>query len=399
MFGLLAAVLVLGATAAGTPASARSHHGHRGNAFTQRNLVSDIPGLAELTDSNVVNPWGIAFGLGANATPLWVNNNGASDPTQAIQLYKGATTATDPVVKVGLQVAASVPFGLVFNPTTDFKIDQGAGPTPARFLFTELLDPNALEGGITGWANQVIPPATTPPVTTTPTDARKAPSLPFGLALVPGRTGHDEHGRSRHDKGDRGNRLLVADGLTGTVDVYDAAFQPVTGPGLFVDPTIADVGFVPYNVAFLKNRVYVAYADANGGPGGAISVFKADGRFQKRLATNGAVGTLQGPWGMAIAPEHWGKFGGRLLVGNVGDGTINVFGRRSGQFKGTVSDASGAPLVNSGLWGIAFGNGVIGTPRTLVFAAGIGNEVNDVTHEYEHGLIGLISPVRAKHHH
>jgi uncharacterized protein (TIGR03118 family) len=143
---------------------------------------------------------------------------------------------------------------------------------------------------------------------------------------------------------------------------------------------------------FLKKRVYVAYADANGGPGGAVCVFKANGKFKKRLTTNHEVGTLQGPWGMAIAPKHWGKFGGRLLVGNVGDGTINVFNRRNGHFKGTLKDASGAPLVNAGLWGIAFGNGVIGTPNSLIFAAGIGNTPGDLENEYLHGLIGLIEP-------
>jgi len=30
-------------------------------SFFQTNLVSDIPGLANNTDSNLVNPWGIAF--------------------------------------------------------------------------------------------------------------------------------------------------------------------------------------------------------------------------------------------------------------------------------------------------------------------------------------------------
>ena len=114
-----------------------------------------------------------------------------------------------------------------------------------------------------------------PAATTTSTDARKVPSLPFGLALVPG-------------KGDRGNRLLVADGLTGTVDVYDANFQKVDDPSLFVDPKIAKTGYLPYNVAFLKDRVYVVLRDPDPAiPGGAISVFKANGKFKKRLVTNG----------------------------------------------------------------------------------------------------------------
>jgi uncharacterized protein (TIGR03118 family) len=368
-----ATVLVIGATA-GSPASA--HHGHDGddNAFTQRDLVSDIPGRAELLDPVVKNPWGIAFGPVATPTPLWVNNQFSPDPTKAITLYSGARTPTDPVVKVPLEVGASSPFGMVFNPTSDFKITQAGVLTPARFIFTELFDAGgAPEGRITGWSNVPAPAATT-----TSTDARKVPSLPFGLALVPG-------------KGDRGNRLLVADGLTGTVDVYDANYQRVDDPSLFVDPKAAKQGLLPYNVTFLKDRVYVAYARLNpagpSDPGGAVSVFKANGKFKKRLVTDGK---LFAPWGMAIAPKHWGKFGGRLLVGNVDDGLIHAYGRRSGKFKGTLKDASGEPLVNPGLWGIAFGNGVIGTPNSLIFAAGIGDEVNE--HVYEHGLVGLIEP-------
>jgi uncharacterized protein (TIGR03118 family) len=375
-----ATVLVIGGTA-GSPATAR--HGDDGNGFTQRNLVSDVPGLAELDDPDVKNPWGIAFGPVGNATPLWVNNNFAPDPTQAIQLYAGATSPTTPIQKIGLHVTGSSPFGLVFNPTTDFKITQAGVLTPARFIFTEAFEGpgGAPEGRITGWSNVPAPAATT-----TSTDARKFPSLPFGLALVPG-------------KGDRGNRLLVADagGFAGGesgVDVYDAQFHKVTTPGLFVDPKAADEGLTPYNVASLKGRVYVSYVGDAGG--GAISLFKANGKFKKRLVTNGPDGTLQSPWGMAIAPKRWGKFGGRLLVGNVDNGKINAFGARSGKFKGTLKDASGAPLVNAGLWGIAFGNGVIGTPNSLIFAAGIGNEVDDIAHTYEHGLIGLIEPTGKK---
>lgn len=40
--------------------------------------------------------------------------------------------------------------------------------------------------------------------------------------------------------------------------------------------------------------------------------------------------------------------------------------------------------LNSGLWGLVFGNGLTGTPRDLLFAEGIDN--------YSHGLFGLIRP-------
>src|ERR1041385_9164887 len=31
------------------------------NAYLQRNLVSDLPGMADHLDPNLLNPWGIAF--------------------------------------------------------------------------------------------------------------------------------------------------------------------------------------------------------------------------------------------------------------------------------------------------------------------------------------------------
>jgi hypothetical protein len=129
----------------------------------------------------------------------------------------------------------------------------------------------------------------------------------------------------------------------------------------------------------------------NGDPGGAVSVFTPGGRFIKRLVSGAP---LNGPWGLAIAPKHWGDFGGALLVGNVDSGMINAFNPRTGRLLGTLSDAGGQPLVNPGLWGLAFGNGTIGTRQTLLFAAGIGEAAGGFgEHIYEHGLVGLIEQV------
>src|SRR4051812_11099521 len=130
---LASSSLVLGVVAsqAGSPAVAHSRHHH--DAFMQRNLVSDIPGLAELDDADLKNPWGIAFG---EETPLWVNNAG-DDAGQAhkIQLFSGATRPDDPVVKLGLEVNATSPTAMVFNDDPSaFLIDQGQGPVAARFM-------------------------------------------------------------------------------------------------------------------------------------------------------------------------------------------------------------------------------------------------------------------------
>src|SRR5690348_8587767 len=115
---------------AASTATASAHHGDR-LAFRQVNLVSDLPGRAQLLDKEVRNPWGIALGP---TTPLWVNNqfNPASDCNcipapedllTKITLYQGAN-GTDPISKVPLEVTASSPTGMVFNPTSDFVINQ-----------------------------------------------------------------------------------------------------------------------------------------------------------------------------------------------------------------------------------------------------------------------------------
>ncbi|MDX6300467.1 MAG: hypothetical protein QOF53_1681 [Nocardioidaceae bacterium] len=378
---------VLGAQAGSAAATHARHHSH--HAFKQVNLVSDIPGRAQLLDPEVKNPWGIAFGP---STPLWVNNNfnpalanlcdtcipKPADLLTKITLYAGANGKT-PITKVPLEVTASSPTGIVFNASNSFKINQhnGNGRVAARFMFNEVYlnaAGDAPEGRVTGWAPNTDP-TKAPPLSTTSTRARQPGDFPTGLALVPATV-------------PRGPRLLVAGTADGRIHVYNSHFKETTRPGQFVDRRAVKSGEIPYNVMYLKGRVYVTYA---GDRTSALTVFGVNGRWHKRLVTNGK---LVGPWGMAIAPRHWGRFGGALLVGNVGDGKINAFNRHSGRFEGTLKNARGKAIANPGLWGIAFGNGVIGTPRTLIFAAGIGSAPGGLGDDgYEHGLVGRIKPV------
>jgi uncharacterized protein (TIGR03118 family) len=377
-------VTMAATTTGGASAAAKAKGGSDTRMFRQVNLVSDIPGLAMLTDPDVKNPWGIAFGPKKTPTPLWVNNqfNPASgsglpeDQLTNITLYAGAN-GVNPISKVGLEVQASSPTGIVFNPTSDFVINQGGTDTPARFLFNEIFVNDAgtaPESRITGWSNL---PAPAP--TTTSTDARMDGQFSTGLALVPRHNGVPAH-------------LLAVNGFTGdpVVHVFNTHFADVTQPGAFMDPTVASEGMTPYNVMFLKGKVYVTYFTGPGQGGGAISVFNRRGMFLKRLVTGDP---LNAPWGMAISPKGWNGFGRALIVGNVDNGMIHAFGLKTGRLRGTLKDAHGNPFVNVGLWGIAFGNGLIGTPRSLLFAAGIGVQPDSFDEIYEHGLVGLIEPL------
>jgi uncharacterized protein (TIGR03118 family) len=93
-------------------------------------------------------------------------------------------------------------------------------------------------------------------------------------------------------------------------------------------------------------------------------------------------GPLNAPWGIALAPKHFGRASGDLLIGNFGDGRINAFQPHSGHFKGALR-AHGRKLKIDGLWALEFGNGVIGNRNTLLFTAGPDDE--------SHGLFGALT--------
>jgi uncharacterized protein (TIGR03118 family) len=335
---LLAAISALVLALAG-PAAA--HGGGKGaNVYKTRNLVSDIDGVARITDPNLVNPWGLSFGP---ATPAWVADNGKDVST----LYSGGVRKSIPMT---LQLVVGVPggpTGTVFNGTSGFKLNG----QPAKFLFDT--EGGQLLAWNSGTAAQVV--ATTP-------DA-----IYKGLAIA-------------------GNLLYAANFHAGTIDVFNDAFAPTTVPGGFTDPNLPK-GFAPFNVQEIAGRIVVAYAkqdakaeDEEAGPGlGFVDVFDTSGHLIRRLISNGA---LNAPWGLALAPRHFGPFSGDLLVGNFGDGAINAYNPRTGAFDGTLMNKDGNKILINGLWALRFGNGVIGTPQTLLFTAGIGDE--------DHGLFGEI---------
>jgi uncharacterized protein (TIGR03118 family) len=340
---VLAALSALALVVAG-PASA--HGGGKGaDVYKKRNLVSDIDGVARITDANLVNPWGLAFGP---ATPAWVSDNG----TDVSTLYSGGVRKSIPVtLPLVVGIPGGAPTGVVFNATGGFKVN-GA---PAHFIF------DSEAGTITAWNAGAL----------AVTEATTPGAVYKGLAIA--------------NKGGA-TMLYAANFHTGKIDVFNDAFAPVTVPGGFVDPNLP-AGFAPFNVQEIAGRLVVAFAqqdadaeDEVAGAGlGFVDVFDTSGHLLRRLVSQGA---LNAPWGLAVAPRHFGPFSGDLLVGNFGDGAINAYDPRTGAFRGTLANKDGNPIKINGLWALRFGNGVIGTPQTLLFTAGIGDE--------DHGLFGEI---------
>ena len=188
-----------------------------------------------------------------------------------------------------------------------------------------------------------------------------------------------------------GNFLYATDFHDGFVQVFDSTFTPTT---TFTDPALTALGFAPFGIADIGGNLYVTFAkqdadahDDVAGPGfGYVDEFDTSGTLIRQFA---AQGTLDSPWGMAVAPGNFGTFSHALLVGNFGDGRINAYDLDTGTFLGQMTTPNGTnALVIDGLWGLRFGNGGSGGRKNLLyFTAGPDGE--------SHGLFGTIRAIPA----
>jgi uncharacterized protein (TIGR03118 family) len=325
------------------------------NAYSVHALVSDVSGAAPTTDPNLVNAWGLTA---SSSSPWWVADNGTDKST----LYNGNTGAIVPLV---VQVDGG-PTGIVFNGSSGFVVQSGAASGPARFIFA------SEDGKIRGW-NPAVPPAT---VAHVGADRSGVGANYKGLAIAQTASGP---------------LLYAADFHNARVDVFDGSWHVVGGPGAFIDPDLP-AGYAPFGIQTIGGRVFVSYAkqddeaaDEVAGQGlGFVDVYDTAGNLLERVAQRGQ---LNAPWGLALAPESFGRFGGDLLVGNFGDGQINAYEELpNGRFehRGELRGADGRPLAIDGLWALEFGNGAAAGPTdTLFFTAGPDEET--------HGLFGSIT--------
>jgi uncharacterized protein (TIGR03118 family) len=352
---LPAALALLVGTASATD---DGKHGKR-EGYENHVLVSNGAVAADFTDPNLINGWGVAF----NPTGfVWVSAQGSGKAT----LYDGTGKPQALVVTIpGVGDEAGEPTGIVFSGGTDFVVSNGTTSGPARFIF-------ATEGGtIAGWAPNVNATNALTAVDNSGSDA-----VYTGLAL----------------SGDGVTHLLYAANFSqARIDVFDGTFKPVQVPGGFTDHHLPK-SYSPFGIQAINGDIYVTYAkqeEAGGeeevqGPGlGIVNVFDPQGHLIRRIVTGGA---LNAPWGLTLAPASFGKFGGALLVGNLGDGSINAYGPLSGRFLGTLRDLNGRRIRAEGLWGMAFGNGINAQQtNALFYAAGPNDEVD--------GAYGVITAV------
>jgi len=337
-----------------TPAAAGS------GGYVETDLASDIPGRAPQTDSSLVNPWGLVRGP---TTPWWTSDNGTGLSTL---LKADGTRFPVPFNPVNVPMAdcsgTGTPTGIVFDGGGSFNFTDCTGTARhGRFMFS------TEDGSIVAWDA----PMTTAVTVVGPSSA----AVYKGLAIGSNSTG---------------TFLYAANFRAGSVDVFNTSFQHATLAGSFSDPGIMR-GFAPFGIANLGGLLYVTYAkqdatkhdDVAGPSNGFVDVFDTNGNLVRRAATRGR---LNSPWGVAIAPAGFGRFSGDLLVGNFGDGRINVIDPATGEFIDQLRGPDNRALVIDGLWAIVFGSGSTnsGPANALFFTAGLDGE--------SHGLFGRIDP-------
>ncbi len=317
--------------------------------FSVTNLVTDDQSAhpAQTTDPGLKNAWGLSY---SPTSPFWLSANGSGT-----SLVYSVNASTELTTKQGLVV--SIPgdgsvTGQVFNGTSAFGGD--------RFLFV------SEDGTVSGWRGALGTTAETLVV-------GSSANVYKGATL--GTIGGDSY-------------LYAANFRANSIDVLkgSVAAPGLTGP--FTDPNLP-AGYAPFNVQYLGGSLYVTYAqqdatlhDEMAGAGlGLVDRYDLDGNFLGRVATGG---TLDAPWGLAIAPSSFGAWAGALLVGNFGDGRINAYDALTDAFLGQLLANDGTPLAIDGLWALAPGNGAsAGSSQSLYFTAGPDAE--------RHGLFGVLT--------
>jgi|GEM_PF-103744 len=319
------------------------------STYVQTNIISDGgPGsvAAQVTDPTLINPWGVSVG-----PAIWIDKAGSG----SVAVDTAAGKLVIPSVTIPAAASASAqgsPSGTVYNSAgSGFNLPGGAS---ALFIF------GTLDGTIAAWnatsGTQAV---------TVVNNSAKASYTDIAL-----------------DTNATGTFLLAANFKQGTVDVFDSTFAAHALTSSFADPTLPS-GYSPFGIHSIGGNVYVTYAQVNATTGenvgaglGYVNEFDSNGKFIARVASQSV---LNAPWGMALAPAGFGKYGGDLLIGNFGDGVINVFDPKTFALVGSLNTSAGTPIANIGLWEIFFGQNsgqttTLGDPNTLYFAAGINGE-------------------------
>ena len=336
-----------------------------GNAqsFNVTNILSDGSVPATTMDANFINPWGISV------SPNWWMSAAGSGYNYVVPA--AGTIAFKVIVPLGAQPTANgLPAGSVTTGgSTGFVLPNGTAPS---FIFS------TLDGTISGWNSKL---GTANAVSQIVVNNSSAGAAYTGLALL---------------NTTSGSFLLAPNFTTAAVEVYDATYKAAKLAGSFTDPNLP-ANYAPYSIHILGTQIFVAYAQrtatapyraVSAAGAGVVDVFDTTGTFVARAVT---AGNLNAPWGVAIAPANYGIYSNDLLIGNFGDGKINVYDPKTYTYIGQLMDSTGKSLSYASLWELLPGGTKVtgstavsaGDVSTVYFSAGLDKEA--------HGLFGAIA--------
>ena len=406
------------------------------NAYVETELVCD-PGYYKnqgytpksrpnlIQDENMIDAWGIALRPPGAGGHIWINNamNGSSveyiGDVNGIPLHQDGQKIVRLDLPQWTDHGFAVVTGLAYNAAADIKGQPIEFPVSGPANNNSTNPPSPILGGTSGSAafafvtedgcvnawrlNTKIAMGSTPVMINY---SKTASHLPYrancvfsGCALTT-----NAYTTAAFAK-QGGNHLFATDFRNNAIEVFDNTWKDVTGSYHFQTPK--SVGEMhAFNVVALGGHLFVTYGkftgssdegmeeeDGRGHGFGHLVEYNEDGTLVKDFKDKGM---LNAPWGVAIAPATFGKFGGDLLVSNLGDGTIAAFDLKTGKYLEELKDEKGNVISIDRVWGLTFGNGVsLGDANALYFTAGPNNEFD--------GLFGKLTVAPAVphliHHH
>ena len=288
-------------------------------------LTSDVAGSTPNFDPIMSNPWGIVI----FDNEIFIAN-GATDAITNYDLF-----GVKIIGRISVRSAvhnSSFPTDIIVNCGNSFNISNGITERSPRFLTcTE-------QGTVHAYSPQINPNQSSVVLNMQLTGEVSSYT---GIAVA-------------------NNVLYLANFFQGHIDVFAGDYERLFGYN-FVDGDSSDpipIDYSPFNIVHIGPFLYVLWARRNpnvvfkelDGPGlGFVSVFGLDGSFIRRFTSRGV---LNAPWAMIPAPCECGFPPGSFLIGNNGDGRINIFDANGG-FVGPLLNQAGLPISIEGLRGLS----------------------------------------------
>jgi len=290
-----------------------------------RYLVSNLENKAAHLDKNLIDPIGLVI---AN-NEIWVANS-FTDTLTSYDLHGNKLHV--PVRIKSISNNSGFPTGITVNNSGEFAVSNGIRMAPSFIMaVTNVGTIHAYNFSINSEKSFIV----------TNEMLSGFVTVYKGCAIV-------------------GNYLYCADFYNLKIDVFNGKYILLNSfpfvDGDLADPLPPDYG--PANIAHIGCYLYVVYCkqaptiniDMFSGPGnGYVSIFNLDGTFVRRFHSRGV---LNAPWGIIPAPCECGFPKNGILIGNNGDGTINIFDC-AGVFCGKLLTPAGIPFSIIGLWGLA----------------------------------------------